>query len=244
MKKIENKAFTLIETMVALVIGMIAIGAMYFSYQYFNNAHQSITDRANISELGRNSLSMIAKDLKNAGYKNINYSRSAWDKKIEVKNNYNSQGADYLRIWYNSNQSTRLQAEYYIVKTGDQTNLVKKLIENPQFENRQVYCERSDTQKNCKPLVIVENVTDFQVVLKDINGGELTTVGLSSADAIANQDKVHTAEIYITVRSANELYKSNKITKILNHNFSLQKNDQYHRETFFLSVYLRNLIKI
>lgn len=244
MKKIENKAFTLIETMVALVIGMIAIGAMYFSYQYFNNAHQSITDRANISELGRNSLSMIAKDLKNAGYKNINYSRSAWDKKIEVKNNYNSQGADYLRIWYNSDQSTRMQAEYYIVKTGDQTNLVKKLIENPQFENRQVYCERSDTQKNCKPLVIVENVTDFQVVLKDINGGELTTVGLSSADAIANQDKVHTAEIYITVRSTNELYKSNKITKILNHNFSLQKNDQYHRETFFLSVYLRNLIKI
>ena len=212
MKKIENKAFTLIETMVALVIGMIAIGAMYFSYQYFNNAHQSITDRANISELGRNSLSMIAKDLKNAGYKNINYSRSAWDKKIEVKNNYNSQGADYLRIWYNSDQSTRMQAEYYIVKTGDQTNLVKKLIENPQFENRQVYCERSDTQKNCKPLVIVENVTDFQVVLKDINGGELTTVGLSSADAIANQDKVHTAEIYVTIRSANELYKANKTT--------------------------------
>jgi prepilin-type N-terminal cleavage/methylation domain-containing protein len=244
MKKIENKAFTLIETMVALVIGMIAIGAMYFSYQYFNNAHQSITDRANISELGRNSLSMIAKDLKNAGYKNINYSRSAWDRKIEVKNNYNSQGADYLRIWYNSNQSTRLQAEYYIVKTGNQTNLVKKLIENPQFENMQVYCERFDNQKNCKPLVIVENVTDFQVVLKDINGGELTTVGLSSADAIANQDKVHTAEIYVTVRSANELYKANKITKILNHNFSLQKNDQYHRETFFLSVYLRNLIKI
>jgi prepilin-type N-terminal cleavage/methylation domain-containing protein len=244
MKKIENKAFTLIETMVALVIGMIAIGAMYFSYQYFNNAHQSITDRANISELGRNSLSMIAKDLKNAGYKNINYSRSAWDKKIEVKNNYNGQGADYLRIWYNSDQNTRIQAEYYIVKTGDKTNLVKKLIENPQFENRQVYCERSDTQKNCKPLVIVENVTDFQVVLKDINGGELTAVGLSSADAIANQDKVHTAEIYVTVRSANELYKANKITKILNHNFSLQKNDQYHRETFFLSVYLRNLIKI
>ena len=244
MKKIGNKAFTLIETMVALVIGMIAIGAMYFSYQYFNNAHQSITDRAKISELGRNTLSMIAKDLKNAGYKNINYSRSAWDRKIEVKNNYNSQGADYLRIWYNSNQSTRLQAEYYIVKTGNQTNLVKKLIENPQFENMQVYCERFDNQKNCKPLVIVENVTDFQVVLKDINGEELTTVGLSSADAIANQDKVHTAEIYVTVRSANELYKANKITKILNHNFSLQKNDQYHRETFFLSVYLRNLIKI
>ena len=92
-------------------------------------------------------------------------------------------------------------------------------------------------------MIIVENVTDFQVVLRDVNGSELTSVGLSSADAKANQDKVHTAEIYVTVRSSNELYKTNKVTKILNHNFSLQKNDQYHRETFFLSVYLRNLVK-
>ena len=132
----------------------------------------------------------------------------------------------------------------YVIGSDEKVVIVKKLIENPQFENRQVYCERSDTQKNCKPLVIVENVTDFQVVLKDVNGVELTSVGLSAADAIANQDKVHTAEIYVTVRSANELYKTNKITKMLNHNVSTQKNDQYHRETFFLSVFLRNLTKI
>ena len=243
MSKNKTKAFTLIETMVALVISMLAIGAMYFAYQYFNNSYQSITDRAAMSEAGRNSLSIITKDLKNAGYKNLNYSRSAWDRKIEVKNNYNSLGADYLRVWYNPDQSTRLQAEYFIEKTGTQTNLVKRLIENPQFENKQVFCDRWDNQKNCKPMIIVENVTDFQVVLRDVNGTELTSVGLSSTDSKANQDKVHTAEIYVTVRSANELYKTNKVTKILNHNFSLQKNDQYHRETFFLSVYLRNLVK-
>ena len=56
----KNKAFTLIETLVALVIGMIAVGAMYFAYQYFNNTYQSITDRAAMSEAGRNSLSLIA----------------------------------------------------------------------------------------------------------------------------------------------------------------------------------------
>ena len=244
MKNLKNKAFTLIETLVALVIGMIAIGAMYFAYQYFNNTYQSITDRAAMSEAGRNSLSLIAKDLRNAGYKNINYSRSAWDRKIEVKNNYNSRGADYLSIWFNSDQNTRIQTEYYIEQTGSQTNLVKQLIENPVVDPKKAYCERYDIQRNCKPMVIVENVTDFQVVLRDNTGAELTSVGLFSADAIANQDKVHTAEIYVTVRSPNELYKTSKITKILNHNFTLQKNDQYHRETFYLSVYLRNLIKI
>ena len=244
MKNLKNKAFTLIETLVALVIGMIAIGAMYFAYQYFNNTYQSITDRASMSEAGRNSLSLIAKDLRNAGYKNINYSRSAWDRKIEVKNNYNSKGADYLSIWFNSDQNTRIQTEYYIEQTGSQTNLVKQLIENPVVDPKKAYCERYSNQRNCKPMVIVENVTDFQVILRDNTGAELTSVGLSSAEAIANQDKVHTAEIYVTVRSPNELYKTSKTTKILNHNFSLQKNDQYHRETFYLSVYLRNLIKI
>jgi len=244
MKHLKNKAFTLIETLVALVIGMIAIGAMYFAYQYFNNTYQSITDRAAMSEAGRNSLSLIAKDLKNAGYKDINYSRSAWDRKIEVKNNYNSRGADYLSIWFNSDQNTRIQSEYYIEQTGSQTNLVKQLIENPVVDPKKAYCERYSNQRNCKPMIIVENVTDFQVVLRDSTGNELTSVGLSSAEAIANQDKVHTAEIYVTVRSPNELYKTSKITKILNHNFTLQKNDQYHRETFYLSVYLRNLIKI
>ena len=244
MKHLKNKAFTLIETLVALVIGMIAIGAMYFAYQYFNNTYQSITDRAAMSEAGRNSLSLIAKDLKNAGYKDINYSRSAWDRKIEVKNNYNSKGADYLSIWFNSDQNTRIQSEYYIEQTGSQTNLVKQLIENPVVDPKKAYCERYSNQRNCKPMIIVENVTDFQVVLRDSTGNELTSVGLSSAEAIANQDKVHTAEIYVTVRSPNELYKTSKTTKILNHNFTLQKNDQYHRETFYLSVYLRNLIKI
>ena len=244
MKHLKNKAFTLIETLVALVIGMIAIGAMYFAYQYFNNTYQSITDRAAMSEAGRNSLSLIAKDLKNAGYKDINYSRSAWDRKIEVKNNYNSRGADYLSIWFNSDQNTRIQSEYYIEQTGSQTNLVKQLIENPVVDPKKAYCERYSNQRNCKPMIIVENVTDFQVVLRDSTGNELTSVGLSSAEAIANQDKVHTAEIYVTVRSPNELYKTSKTTKILNHNFTLQKNDQYHRETFYLSVYLRNLIKI
>ena len=244
MKHLKDKAFTLIETLVALVIGMIAIGAMYFAYQYFNNTYQSITDRAAMSEAGRNSLSLIAKDLKNAGYKDINYSRSAWDRKIEVKNNYNSRGADYLSIWFNSDQNTRIQTEYYIEQTGSQTNLVKQLIENPVVDPKKAYCERYSNQRNCKPMIIVENVTDFQVVLRDSTGNELTSVGLSSAEAIANQDKVHTAEIYVTVRSPNELYKTSKITKILNHNFTLQKNDQYHRETFYLSVYLRNLIKI
>ena len=240
MKIKTNKAFTIIETLVAMVITMIALGAMYFAYQYFNNSYKSIVDRAVLSENGRNSLSLIAKDLRNAGYKNQNY-QGTWDrdKKIEVKNN-SDQGGDRLNIWYDTDQSTRIKAEYYISKIGDDFNLVKQLYEN----GKESYCERYSSSKNCLPINIVEHVSDFQVVLRDKNGSEITSVNES------NQNNVHTAEIYVTVRSTNEIYKTDKVTRIIN-NFNsttgreenLEK-DKFHRETFFLSVHLRNLGKI
>ena len=112
----------------------------------------------NISNLGDAALYCdFGKEVdKDTNTKVIKYFRSIKKEKIDGINN--------LTPSYN-----KLIISFDLKKTN--YTKVKKLIENPQFENRQVYCERSDTQKNCKPLVIVENVTDFQVVLKYINGG-------------------------------------------------------------------------
>ena len=58
---------------------------------------------------------------------------------------------------------------------------------------------------------------------------------------------MNTAEIYITVRSPNELLKNNHTFRITNHSGStgrdFTKNDKYLRETFYVSVYLRNVVK-
>ena len=75
----NNKAFTLIETLIAMVIGVISVAAISYSYIYFNSTYQNIIDKANMSQSGRSSLRLISKDLRNAGYKNINYTRSTWD---------------------------------------------------------------------------------------------------------------------------------------------------------------------
>ena len=57
---------------------------------------------------------------------------------------------------------------------------------------------------------------------------------------------VHTADVYITVRSAKEVYKSNRSYKIVsgeaNHGGNINvSSDKYYRETFFASVHTRNL---
>ena len=84
----STKAFTLIETLIAMVIGVISVAAISYSYIYFNSTYQNIIDKANMSQSGRSSLRLISKDLRNAGYKNINYTRFSGIDGYSL-NNYN-----------------------------------------------------------------------------------------------------------------------------------------------------------
>ena len=66
----------------------------------------------------------------------------------------------------------------------------------------------------------IPNIADFQVVFRDKDGNELVPVCTycgpvensqgSRATAQANMQKVHTAEIYLTIRSSKEVYKNNR----------------------------------
>ena len=62
----------------------------------------------------------------------------------------------------------------------------------------------------------------------------------------SNMKNVHTAEIYLTIESAKEVFNKDKATRIINHESgtygnTLNFNDKYYRETFFVSVHTRNL---
>ena len=254
MKIKKNLAFTLIETMIALVISVIAVGAMYYSYLFFKSSHQTILDKAAMSDSGRVSLSVVSKDLRNAGYKDINFSR-AFDRWIEQTDNYNNTGGDSLVIWYNTSPTERLKISYFLKKynTSNDMYLGREVIENPKVKNSygmgmKRNCERYRNQRNCVPQMIVPFVTDFQVVFKDVNGNELRPVcGSDSCSSVGrdNQSKVHTAEVYLTVRSPNPINKTEKKYRIENANWdNTLPPDKYHRETFYISVYLRNIVKI
>ena len=265
MKIKKNSAFTLIETMIALVISIIAVGAIYYSYLFFKSSYQVILDKAAMSDSGRVSLSVISKDLRNAGYKDINFSR-AFDRKIEHVDRYNGKEFDSLVIWYNTSPNERLRIRYFLKKhpTGSDMFLAREVVENPTTgSNAKLrHCERYKTQKNCQPQNIVPFVTDFQIVLNDVNGDEIKPVcekdiasvsnsaplGRRSSCSTAgddNQEKVHTAEIYLTVRSPNPINKTEKKYRIENANWdNTLPPDKYHRETFYISVYLRNIVKI
>ena len=69
----KTTGFTLVETLVAVVLGVISVTAVFYSYQYFNNSYRGVMDKASISNSARDALSLISRDLRNAGYKDVNY---------------------------------------------------------------------------------------------------------------------------------------------------------------------------
>ena len=75
--KSKNFGFTLTEVLVAVVIGVISIAAAFASYGYFNKSYKSVSQKAAINSTARDALTVIARDLRNAGYIDINFTRDA-----------------------------------------------------------------------------------------------------------------------------------------------------------------------
>ena len=235
--KNKNSGFTLSEVLVAIVIGIITIAAAFLSYSYFDKSYKSVSQKAAINNSAREALSIITKDLRNAGYVDINYSDSDKDTKlIGLTKNYLDNKFDKLIIWHTTSPTERVQIEYS----------PKKYVNNRyQFTNtNRMYLSRKSVLGSItRDSEFVPNISDFQVVFRNKEGVELTDVGDTSTAARANMKKVHTVEIYLTIESSKEVYAKQKSFVIKNDLNSLSFSDKYHRETFFVSVHTRNLAK-
>ena len=233
--KNKNSGFTLSEVLVAIVIGIITIAAAFLSYSYFDKSYKSVSQKAAINNSAREALSIITKDLRNAGYVDINYSDSDKDTKlIGLTKNYLDNKFDKLIIWHTTSPTERVQIEYS----------PKKYVNNRyQFTNtNRMYLSRKSVLGSItRDSEFVPNISDFQVVFRNKEGVELTDVGDTSTAARANMKKVHTVEIYLTIESSKEVYAKQKSFIIKNDLNSLSFSDKYHRETFFVSVHTRNL---
>ena len=252
----RNSGFTLAELLVSIVIGAISIAAAFASYNYFNKSYKSVSQKASINSAARDALTVIARDLRNAGYIDINFTR---DSRPEIKlinlKQKSLDNLDELAVWYTTAPNDRMRVYYRPMKyqNSNKMYLAREVVMNPVTVGTVIYDN----------IEFVPNIVDFQVVFKDKEGNELypvcsycgpvenaqgsgTMVGSYNLGQ-ANMKKVHKAEIYLTIESAKEVFNTNQETRIRNHEGAygndLTFNDKYYRETFFVSVHTRNLAK-
>jgi len=253
----KQSGFTLAEVLVAIVIGVISIAAAFSSYSYFGKAHKSVSQKSAINSSAREALAVITRDLRNAGYVDINFTRDARPEIKLINLKQKSLGdLDELAIWHTTSPNDRMRIYYRPMKyqNSNKTYLAREVVMNPVTLGTVIYDN----------VEFVPNIADFQVVFRDKSGAELYPVcdycgtienAQGSGQMVgsynlgqANMKKVHTVEIYLTLESAQEVYGENKSTVITNaagtsNGSTLSFNDKYHRETFFASVHTRNLAK-
>jgi len=271
----QNSGFTLAEVLVATVIGVISIAAAFASYGYFNKSYKSISQKANINNTAREALSILTKELRMAGYVDPNFLANSPENMTERTVRMNALSvsskrfggkygqSDYLQLWYTNSA----KESHYIVYM-----LQKYQNSNDYYLGKYATLNRLHPQGGkmyMRNELFIPYVEDFQVILKDKEGKILVPVCNSGCGSVedsqgrltivntkygqltkgqANVDLVHTAEIYLTVRSPKEVYATAKPTKIINGEAPHGSNinipaDKYHRETFFVSVHTRNLAK-
>ena len=143
--KNKNSGFTLVEVLVAVVIGVISILAAFSSYNYFNKSYKSVSQKSAINSSAREALTVIARDLRNAGYIDINFTRDSRPeiKLINLRQKYLG-NLDSLAIWHTTSPNDRMRVYYrpmeyqkckftteWCNKYGNGMYLARTVIENP-----------------------------------------------------------------------------------------------------------------
>ena len=88
-KKLSSDAgLTLVEILIAVVISVLMMAAMFTSYSIVNSTYRQVTDRAKISQAGRDLVGQILREVRMAGYKYINDDIPAYrDQKVIIDEN-------------------------------------------------------------------------------------------------------------------------------------------------------------
>ena len=155
--KTRSSGFTLAEVLVSIVIGAISIAAAFASYNYFNKSYKSVSQKAAINSSARDALTVIARDLRNAGYIDINFTRDSRPeiKLINLRQKY-LDNLDSLAVWYTTAPNDRMRVYYRPMKYQDSNKmyLAREVVMNPVTVGTVIYDN----------IEFVPNIVDFQVV--------------------------------------------------------------------------------
>ena len=271
--KYKISGFTLAETLVAMVIGLISIVAAFSAYNYYNKSYASVSQKVTVNKSAREALTLITTDLRNTGYYHVDFEstncsnlNSSQIDLIGVTNNKKYINGKYkqsdgLILYYSISAKDQKRVKYELKKylDNDSYYLMRDVVINPIGHNPSRGCPQWTRTYNmvADQEVLVPYVEDFQVIPKDVEGNVVFPVctACSSfenskggiAQSKKNMKKVHTVEIYLTIRSPKEVYPKARKVRIQNgespygSNISITNADKYHRETYFVSVHTRNL---
>jgi prepilin-type N-terminal cleavage/methylation domain-containing protein len=246
--------FTLIEILIAVVISSIMMGAMFTSYSVVNSTYQQVTDKAKISQAGRDLVGQILREVRMAGYKYIGdtITPSSDHNPVKItKGKGFKNTCDKLEIVYGSIKYDKSKDEedrfeftrYKITYECKKSDIIDETVAGGAtkiegfaiYKSKELWDIAANSWKNTSSNIdettyqdekVLDYVQDLVFVPFDETGQMIgeTTIGTKTPSNAKKYD-VRTIDISLVVRSSKPFYRSDvKLDKTVRKIMSITKD--------------------
>lgn len=262
-KKIAG--LTLIEILIAVVISSLMMAAMFTSYTIVNNTYRQVTDRAKLSQAGRDLIGQLLREIRMAGYRYVNDDMAPDNDHVAIKITKGSglEGGtcDKLQIVYGSVDYTSTAAEgeryeytrYQITYECEKSTQVETLPDGSKqtidgfkiLKSKKKWDVATNTFETgtddtlYEEEMVLDYVQDLIFVPFDANGKQIGNQDPGNVvPGLANIESLRTVDIALIVRSTKPFYRENKNREVTSIYDSERKID--HKT----DRYLREIITV
>ena len=262
-KKIAG--LTLIEILIAVVISSLMMAAMFTSYTIVNNTYRQVTDRAKLSQAGRDLIGQLLREIRMAGYRYVNDDMAPDNDHVAIKITKGSglEGGtcDKLQIVYGSVDYTSTAAEgeryeytrYQITYECEKSTQVETLADGSKqtidgfkiLKSKKKWDVATNTFETgtddtlYEEEMVLDYVQDLIFVPFDANGKQIGNQDPGNVvPGIANIESLRTVDIALIVRSTKPFYREEKNREVTSIYDSERKID--HKT----DRYLREIITV
>jgi len=230
-----RSAYTLTELLVATAVGSIVMAMAFSSFSVINQKYQKYSDLSNLHRSSTQVLNIITRDLRMAGYQDLDTVNGLITLAITTENDDSDIGADAITIVYDTDAQNRIKVKYYLLPCQDAGQCTEegryRLYKTKWSKVNGSWQMSADYEQQA----VVDYIDDLQFQYNMTNGDSKNTI---ESDEIKN---VRSIDVSILMRTARKHKKDDG-----NYIHELEDNDTtleggYIRETFSTTAYTRNL---
>ena len=224
-RKINQAGYTLIELLLATVVGGIVLGGAYVSYSIIANQHSKNTAISDLNDFAVPTLKILTRDIRMAGFKAVDTDIESAYGRIDNPFTITDSGnacCDSFQIIYDKSTTERLRITYRVAPKTNDTSRNALYMDVEQYQSAGTWNDVTTSA------LVADYVEDFQIEATQTNSsGDPTLVNLN-----------------VVFRSRNKTKKPSSFQKASysSGNYVFSITDNYLREEFETSIYLRNLV--
>ena len=230
-----RSAYTLTELLVATAVGSIVMAMAFSSFSVINQKYQKYSDLSNLHRSATQVLNVITRDLRMAGYQDLDTVNGLITLAITTENDDSDIGADAITIVYDTDAQNRIKVKYYLLPCQDAGQCTEegryRLYKTKWSKVNGSWQMSADYEQQA----VVDYIDDLQFQYNMSNGESQDSV---DSDEIKN---VRSIDVSILMRTARKHKKDDS-----NYRHELEDNDVnldggYIREIFSTTAFTRNL---